>query len=101
MRITLHEFDRETRKRNPLLQPGTDPARLPPYLAVNESSDLTLRVYPEGASDLDLRVWVGNVLVASTRPADRPDFRIRPDHWSDAEGDCLVCSGRLLRDWVG
>jgi hypothetical protein len=72
-------------------------------LTPNESSELALFLYTGDASTCEVRIRVGDVLVASTLEKDRPDFLIikNPIPLEDEGESYLACSGRLLRDWVG
>jgi hypothetical protein len=104
MRIVLHEVDRPTRRRTTLVDRHADsasPAQVGP-LTLGENSELVLRFFPPDPSGFEARVFVGDVLIASTVEQDRPDFTIRlADDPTEGGADYFVCSGRLLRDWVG
>src|SRR3954468_12977353 len=108
MRIRLRERDQQTRRWHTVLEQRvsvTSCTRVAP-LALNESSELILFLYPEKSdgwgSHFDARVLIGNFPVASTLEKDRPDFTLRlaPESGAPAS-EYYVCSGRLLRDWVG
>ncbi len=66
--------------------------------ALSECSELAISFRPERDESSDIQVHVGNVLVASTRPGDRPEFLIASAPGDDAQ---LAVAGYLLRDWVG
>ena len=68
--------------------------------ALSETSELALAFNPQRDEPTDIQVHVGNVLVASTRAADRPEFLITSARAtmrnSSASGTCCVTgSGRL------
>jgi hypothetical protein len=100
MQILLRERDPATRRWETLL--GLSATLDAPIqhgaITLNEASEIELAVRFE-AGALPLRVVVGDVLVASTREQDRPDFLIFLN--DDADGERAFCRGRLLRDWVG
>ncbi len=100
MHIELRERDPVTRRWTTLLDVRCSPAEPHQHgaLALNEASDIELTIRLD-AGDFAARVLVGDVLVASTREADRADFLILPGE--DALGEKLSVRGRLLRDWVG
>jgi Domain of unknown function (DUF2357)/PD-(D/E)XK nuclease superfamily len=105
MKIRLRERDLQTRRWQTVLDQRvhlTSCTRVIP-LALNESSELSLFLFPErgDAVDFDARILIGNFPVASTLEKDRPDFPIRLASEGDDGTEYYVCSGRLLRDWVG
>jgi hypothetical protein len=74
------------------------PAEFPP---LSESSELHVAVTFDDADEpADLELRVGNILVASSRPADRTEFFFAHAP-SDDHGRRLAVSGPLLRDWIG
>ena len=107
MRIRLRERDQQTRRWHTVLEQRvhvTSCTRVAP-LALNESSELSLFLHPEASdgwgTDFDARLLVGNFPVASTLEKDRPDFVLRLASEHEEGADFYVCSGRMLRDWVG
>jgi hypothetical protein len=102
MRIRLRERDRPGGRWVTLFDGDPDAAAAPagPF-TLGETSELALSLTPEDPADFVARVYVGDVLVASTLRQDRPDFLLRPA--GDAEGgpEQFACRGRLLRDWAG
>src|SRR5215470_6266843 len=107
MRIRLRERDQQTRRWHTLLEQRVSVSsctRVVP-LALNESSELSLFLQPDAGDhwgiDFDARLLIGNVPVASTLERDRPDFTLRLASEGEEGADYFVCSGRLLRDWVG
>ena len=107
MRIRLRERDQQTRRWHGVLDQRvsvTSCTRVVP-LALNESSELSLFLHPEPGDGwgvhFDARILVGNFPVASTLERDRPDFTLRLASEGEDGSDYFVCSGRLLRDWVG
>ncbi len=106
MRIRLRERDQQSRRWHTLLDQHVSPTsctRVVP-LALGESSELILFLHPDRADrgiDFDARLLVGNVPVASTLEKDRPDFTLRLASDGDDAAEYYVCSGRMLRDWVG
>src|SRR5262249_59611591 len=107
MRIRLRERDQQTRRWHTVLDQRvsvTSCTRVVP-LALNESSELSLFLYPEPGDGwrmhFDARILIGNFPVASTLERDPPDFTLRLASEGEEGADYFVCSGRLLRDWVG
>ncbi|MFL5338680.1 MAG: DUF2357 domain-containing protein [Gemmataceae bacterium] len=91
-----HPWDRWQRVFDDAVGPdGRVVAELP---ALCETSEIALAFSPDRDEPADIQLHVGNVLVASTRAADRPEFLITGAAGDDAQ---LVCVGHLLRDWVG
>ncbi|HEX4622267.1 MAG TPA: DUF2357 domain-containing protein, partial [Myxococcaceae bacterium] len=104
MRIVLHEVDRPSRRRTTLFDRHGDTAStaLVGPLTLGENSELVLRIYPADPTGFEARAFVGDVLIASTLEQDRPDYSVRlADEPGEGGADYLVCTGRLLRDWVG
>lgn len=118
MRVRLRERDPQHRRWSTILDQRVSVdscTRIPP-LSLNESSELILFVHPEmgdhwaesaggsrlfSASDFDVRIVIGNFVVASSRDQDRSDFNVRLSSEGQDEQEYYFCSGRLLRDWVG
>jgi len=103
MRILLRELLSATRRTTllDLAVPAGETVRAD-GLNLNESSRLAFLVYPDEGPSVQVRLRVGNFLVASTLPRDRADFLLRePDDLPDGAPHFLACSGFLLRDWVG
>jgi hypothetical protein len=104
MRIRLLERNLVDRRRTLLLDEEvgrTGTARSGPW-TLGEGSDLVLTLEPGDAPDFEARVYVGDVLAASTRERDRPEFLIiRVPATADDVADSFAVYGRLLRDWVG
>ncbi len=100
MHIELRERDPATRRWETLLNASAslDAPLQHGALSLNEASDIEIGIRFE-AGGLAIRVMVGDVLMASTREIDRPDFQIFVS--DDADGERAFCRGRLLRDWVG
>jgi hypothetical protein len=100
MRIELRERDPASRRWEAILElsASLDEPREYGALTLNEASDIELTLRTD-AHDFAARVLVGDVLVASTRERDQPDFLLTPS--DDSSGEFVVCRGRLLRDWVG
>ena len=102
MRIRLSRFD-SPRKASSVLDVAAPsgavaPVEVEPRLQLEEGSELSLRIVPDDLGEQDVRLVVGNVVVASTTPdRDLAEFRI---HF-DEDGDLLRCRGRLLQNWVG
>jgi len=96
MHLVLRERDSRTRRWETLIDA---PAPIVwEELTLNEASDIELVLHGV-AEATAARVFVGDVVVASSRERDRPDFLIAHD--TSASGEVLYCRGRLLRDWVG
>jgi hypothetical protein len=75
-------------------------------LAVTESDNLSISVWPDVANQSDsigVRAFVGDVLVASTEESDRPEFYF--EHADDSETVRITCrppgEKTLLQDWIG
>ena len=116
MRIKLRERDQKTRRWSTVIDQRvsvTSCTRVPP-IDLNESSELILFLNPETHDDwgdkdtwnpyglgFEARLLVGNVLVASSREQDRPDYSFRLSSEGDDVHEHYTCTGRLLRDWVG
>lgn len=100
MQIELRERDPLTRRWATLLEVRATVAEPIQHgsFALNEACEIELSMRSE-VLDLAVRVLVGDVLVASTREADRADFLIML--MEDAVGEKLCARGRMLRDWVG
>jgi hypothetical protein len=104
MRITLRELEAPTRPPIPRLDVriASGDCLRPDSLTLNESSRLSLAIYPDTSGPFEARVCIGNVPVASTRVQDRPDFLLELPDFVDSGADlCYSCRGQLLRDWVG
>ncbi len=100
MHIELRERDPMSRRWETILATAAsldEPVQQGP-LNLNEASDIELSFRFE-MSALPVRVLVSDVLVASSREQDRPDFFVYLN--VDDNGEHAVCRGRLLRDWVG
>jgi len=102
MRITLRHFeDRQTvtSLMDVKLSPdSTVPVDLSEPLALEESSLLLLTVHPDTLSECDVRLQIGNKLVASTLvDRDFPEFCMELDD----SGEAWRARGRLLQNWVG
>lgn len=100
MHILLRERDSTTRRWQTLLEAvaSLDTPIHRGALSLNEASDIELSIgFLQGG--LPVRIVVGDVIVASSREQDRPDFLIYGAE--DDEGEHAICRGRLLRDWVG
>jgi hypothetical protein len=100
MHIELRERDPMTRRWETILATAAsldEPVQEGP-LKLNEASDIELTFRFEIGA-LPVRVLVSDVLVASSREQDRPDFFVYVN--ADDDGEHAVCRGRLLRDWVG
>jgi hypothetical protein len=69
-------------------------------LVLSETSVLELRIAPVGGGPFKARAYIGDVLVASTEPADRADHALE-DAVDDAGRVHYRCRKQLLRDWVG
>jgi hypothetical protein len=105
MRILLRERDRQNRRftmlldERPRLAAADHPHAAAP-LTLTESSELVLRLYPDELATFQARVYVGNVLMASTLESDRPDYLLEVVE-ADPGKEHFACSGRLFKDWVG
>ena len=102
MKIRLSEFETPRRPVTLLdieigLQ-AAPPVQFEEPFEIGESAVVALRVTPDNVDDFDVRLMIGNVVVASTcRYPDRPEFLIEMD---DA-GEFFRCRGRLFQNWVG
>jgi hypothetical protein len=107
MRIRIREREQHSRRwttRLDLRFDPADPTGATPAgsLTLSESSDLALMLDAESLTPFEVRMRVGNVLVASTSARDRPDFLLRVPVTDDETAvERWSCSGRMLRDWVG
>ena len=100
MRIELRERDPAVRHWVAVLD-VTASAEVPVRhgtLTLNEASDIELLLWPDSEA-FAAHVLVGDVLVASTREADRADFLLTP--FDNGERDGFRVRGQLLRDWIG
>jgi hypothetical protein len=100
MHIEIRERDPATRRWATVFDgpaSAEEPAR-PGALALNEAAEIELAVRPD-AEAFGGRLFVGDVLVASTDARDRADFPMPAR--DDFDGERFACRGRLLRDWVG
>jgi len=71
-------------------------------LHLTESSELIIRLYPGTSGSLEARVHVGDVLVASTIPQDRPPSLLElPPELEPGSAPYYRCYGHFLADWVG
>lgn len=100
MRILFRERDALNRRWSTLVdeQVESEFVAVSP-LTLSEASELAFEFFTDVHPSPDVRLRVGDVVVASSLRSDRPDFLLRPPY--DAASDSLGCSGRLLRDWAG
>ena len=84
-----------------LAQADLDPAAplTLPAIEANEGDEVWLRLRPEPNTQLEARLRLGSVVVASTRPGDKV-LLIREDLGASDEA-ALGVAGRFFQDWAG
>ena len=97
MRFRLSDLERRNAPPQ-VLDLDTDDAPKTAPLVLDETSKLVLRWYPTPVCEL--RVEIGNVIVASTLDVDMADHPIELD-LDDNDRQYLRCKGKLLEDWIG
>jgi hypothetical protein len=102
MHIRLRERDRPGGRWVTLFDgdPGETGAAAGPF-TLEEGSELALTLIPDDPAGFEARIFVGDVLVASTLRKDRPEFPLRPHAEAEGTAEAVACRGRLLRDWAG
>ncbi len=106
IRVSLREQNPQLRRWAPIFDAAATPGQrdvleVQGAVSVAESSILQLRIYPDQLIDFQARLYVGNVLVASTLERDRPDFHLDLSPDAEPGEEYFACRGQIFRDWAG